>query len=726
MLVNALISLLTVAVIAAIAVDRKLLAPASEPGAAGSRWQRHWSPNSVREQAHAGRGVAFAAVAAALGLLLWGQLRLAAEGPSRSALAIWLIGAAGITGLSALVPAARANAVRLQDQPSTSNIIDFGQVHILRLLFGTLSAGFSIAVWRLTGPRGSGDHVNDVLALWILAMIAAALSIRGAPSRSSFERLGVKLIEHRWEAAVVVSIFIAALMLRVFPYGSHPRTMSGDEGVFAMQALEVTAGRINNYFAVVNTGNSNFIFAMLSGVMSIFGETVGGSRLLSAVIGALAILPTYALARLHFGRFVATLSAVFLTTSYFSIFWGRNTMHEVSAFLFAPLTLWLLDLGLISKRRTPALLAGFSIGLSLLFYSSNRILIPIAVLYGVYAICSSLPRSLPDLISAMRAAALSISLVVAGFLVSAMPLLSHFWSHPGSFNHRSNQVSVFTSGWLEREVEIRGASAPLILFEQFRAAALTPFSNQHAGVFIHPDPPLLGWPVVLPTVIGIAIVTLTFWKRQHFGFAAGFWATAAGTAITIGPGESHKLVTSISILAILSAVGILAMARVLLDLVRAPGLMVAAGVTATVLSIVIVNLSYYFGDPDRDAAFSDPNTQVAQSLAEHASALGPGTTVYLLGAPWMSYGGNSNIRFIARDAEGIDLVEPLTTSTPAPGLIGPAIFAVLPGREGEMDVIRSWFPDGVEKRHTWPDWGYLYSTYIVSPDQPGKRSLPAT
>ncbi len=51
------------------------------------------------------------------------------------------------------------------------------------------------------------------------------------------------------------------------------------------------------------------------------------------------------------------------------------------------------------------------------------------------------------------------------------------------------------------------------------------------------------------------------------------------------------------------------------------------------LFVVLWNANYYFRDPDRVADFSDPNSQVAQSLAEAADRLGPGTTVYFLGAP---------------------------------------------------------------------------------------------
>jgi hypothetical protein len=302
-----------------------------------------------------------------------------------------------------------------------------------------------------------------------------------------------------------------------------------------------------------------------------------------------------------------------------------------------------------------------------------------------------------------------------GFAVTAMPVLSHFAHHPGSFNSRINQVSVFQSGWLDSEVEIRGEHPLRILAGQFYDAALVPFGGRFTGTILHPDPPLLAWPLVIPAALGLVIATLTFWRRPHFGLVVTFWATVAGMAITIGPSEPHKLVTAIPVIVILAAAGIMAVANLLANLIKAPGMLVRALVASAVIGVVIWNLNFYFADPDRDDVYSDPTTQIAQSLAERAVALGNDTTVYLLGAPWMTYNGYSNLQFIARDVTGIDLVEPLTTATPPPEITGPTLFAVLAGREDELAVVRSWFPNGVEARHAWEHWGYLYSTYTVYP-----------
>lgn len=734
MLLSVLFSLLTVTVVAAVLLDRRLN-PVSRVVTSESLTRQPTKSRATDRKGHGEvrRGLSARRLSAGAGLLLLvgsltlaicGQWQLVAQGPGRSNVIAWLLGLVGITVLSQLTRHFGGRFVKAQNHNAMGLTKDQLSVDLPRIAFAGWSMISSVAVWRLVGPRESDDHVTDVLVLWMSAMISAVLAVGGLPSRTSLHRWRRSLSEKRSEATIVSTIVIIALLLRVFPSGSYPRSMSGDEGVFAMQAVEMIDGNINNYFAAGIMGNINFWFASSAAVMSVFGETVGGSRLLSGIIGALALLPTYVLARKHFGRTTAMLTAVILAVSHIALFFSRNTLNNVSAFLFVPLALWLLDAGLVDRRRLPALLAGFVVGLSMLFYASNRILMPIAVLYAGYAVLASGPRSRRDFYQSIRGAAPFAALGTAGFAIAAMPMLSHFRHHPGSFNSRINQVSVFNSGWLDQEADIRGESAIRILAGQFQDAALVALGGNFTGTILHPDPPLVGWPLVVPATIGLAIVTLTCWRGPHFGLAAGFWATVAGMAITIGPTEPHKLVTALSIIAILAAVGIAAVARILLDLVRAPRLLVTAPVATAVAAIVLWNLNYYFRDPDRVAAFSDPNSQVAQSIAEKAARLGPETTVYILGAPWMYYGGFQNIAFIARNAEGIDIEDILHAGSPHPQIAGPTLFAVVSGRQDELAVIRGWFPDGVEKRHSWPDWGYLYSTYIVLPDGPEKRSPP--
>ncbi|CAN5548260.1 hypothetical protein BH23CHL4_BH23CHL4_05550 [soil metagenome] len=734
MLLSVLISLLTLGVVIGVIVDRRLRASGGETGTATRLTLPDIPPNHANPQhsiqgllsgrLHLSRRISLVAFAGSLALVVWGQWQLATAGPGRTTMILWFMGLAGIACLARLAttPRARVRDIRVEQVSRDARAI--ARIDIVRLALASWSLVASVAVWRLVGPRSSGDHVNDVLVLWISAMISGALAVGGLPSGSSLNRLWTRLIEQRREAIILAAIFIVALVLRVFPYGSYPRSMSGDEGRFAIEALRVLDGSVNNYFAAGTMGFLHFTFASLAAVMSIAGETVGASRLLSGIIGALAILPTYILARKHFGMSTATLAGIILTVSHIALFWSRNTMNNATAFLFVPLTLWLLDAGLIERRRLPALFAGFSVGLSMLFYASNRTLMPIAILYIGYAVIADGPRSRRDLSDAIRGVAPSAALGAAGFAVAAMPMLSHFRHHPGSFNSRINQVSVFASGWLDREVDIRGESVLRILASQFQSAALLPFDHFFDGSIFHPDPPLLGWPLIVPTAIGLTVVTLAFWQRSHFGLAAGYWATIAGMAVTIGPTEPHKLVTALSIISILAAVGVVAIASILLDLIRAPRLLVAALVTAMALFVVLWNANYYFREPDRVADFSDPKSQVAQSLAEAADRLGPGTTVYFLGAPWMTYGGFQNIAFVARDAEGIDIIDPVNASSNPPELDGPTLFAVLGGRASELEIIRGWFPNGVEERYSWSEWGYLYSTYTVYPEMPAKR-IPA-
>jgi hypothetical protein len=75
-------------------------------------------------------------------------------------------------------------------------------------------------------------------------------------------------------------------------------------------------------------------------------------------------------------------------------------------------------------------------------------------------------------------------------------------------------------------------------------------------------------------------------------------------------------------------------------------------------------------------------------MAYYVRSLGPGLTVYFLAPPRMFYYGFPSVPFIARDAKGIDVAEPLGPASSPPSLQGPTLFVALPERSRELDRVR--------------------------------------
>ena len=88
-------------------------------------------------------------------------------------------------------------------------------------------------------------------------------------------------------------------------------------------------------------------------------------------------------------------------------------------------------------------------------------------------------------------------------------------------------------------------------------------------------------------------------------------------------------------------------------------------------------------------------------------------TVYFSGAPRLTYRGFANVSYIAPDVTGIDVVEPWTADGPPPELTGPTLFAFVPERLSELDLVRASFPDGTMTVSTLPDGEEILTTYFV-------------
>src|SRR5207248_2854471 len=139
-------------------------------------------------------------------------------------------------------------------------------------------------------------------------------------------------------------------------------------------------------------------FFLQAGSMAIFGESVGGVRVLSAALGALAVLFTYLLARRLFGRTVALTAAVLLAVFHYHILYSRVASVQIGDSLLIVAALFFLDRAFVERRPLDALAAGLVIGLG--EYASpvaGRVIPLVGVAYLLYAALWDTERLRPRL-----------------------------------------------------------------------------------------------------------------------------------------------------------------------------------------------------------------------------------------------------------------------------------------------------------------------------------------
>ncbi len=659
------------------------------------------------------RSIPLASACLTLGLVLSykGQSQLLENRIPAGSYLIWFLGLGLITALAWAAPSF-AMAVEQSTREDQFPIFPSGP----RIFAAGFALVASVLIWINGRDRLVTDPSWDLVILWLASIGALFVVAFDLPRKSTPGLMLNKIRAARLDLLLGFAVVLAALLPRLYDLTGNPWAMSGDEGTFAVTARDAIDGKIRNPFYSGPWGYPSLLFMIQGWLMELYGVNVGGARFMSAMLGVGSVLSIYLLTRHHFGRVTALFAAAFGSSFHFHLFWSRNAQNAAAPMLFVPLTLLFLDRGLIGRRRADSLFAGCIIGFAQFFHPGDRIIFPIAAAYACYALVYPGIRSWSKLKTSAAALLPQIAWVTIGAVVTHLPLLAYFSTHRMAFSDRTNQVSVFASGWLDREVEVTGKSAAQILLIQFKNAAMLPFNTQPGGHF-HNDPPFVGWPLVLPVAIGMAFVTLYFWQRRTVGLAIGFWAVVAGLALTDGMPQTNRYTTAAPFLVIFAAIGITLISGILVRLIRLHRIPVTTFATAIVILIAYWNLDFTFSEPNRFRVTSDTNTQIANQLARETEALGPGATVYFSGMPRLSYHGFANIGYIAPDAQGIDIGENerWTSESSKPILTGPTLFAFIPARIEELDVIEQWFPVGVRSEYTLPNGEPTYVSYLVEP-----------
>jgi 4-amino-4-deoxy-L-arabinose transferase-like glycosyltransferase len=584
----------------------------------------------------------------------------------------------------------------------------------IRLLQALPLVVLAALIWTEMRNRPLDDGHGDIAALWLFSMAYAIVVVAWPIRRLSMARFVAWLRAYQLEIGAVTILSLGALVLRAYALDRYPWIYSGDEGTFGLLARKVLDGQLKNPFGTAAQAHPNLWFYLQAGVMRVFGDNVAGSRMISVLFGVATIPVVYLFVRRHFGALTAFAAAAFTVVFHFHIFMSRDAQNNISSPFFVILVLWLLDRVIDKWRPIDALLAGIAIGLSQYFYAANRILVPVAVVYLGYEILAARPRTSEERSIVGHHVVKSGALIVAGFVLAFLPLGAYYYDHRETYTARFDIVSVFGSGWLDREVEFRGQSASWSLWSQFRHAAMAPFNHSFIGFY---RVEFFDWPLGIATVIGLVVVTLGFWQRRYLGIAVAYWATIAGLALTEGLPQTNRFAAVGSLLPIIGAIGLVWITRYILSRARAP-MFVMWTVVALVIGVTAAwNIRVYFKYTDAEpvARHSDVNTLIANTLAYELKDLGPGYTVYYAGAPRVYYNGHPNLPFIARGDIGIDVVEPWIQYAPPPVLTGPTIFFFTPERRAELAVVQQWFPDGEVIDHTMDDGSPLFTEYRVVP-----------
>jgi hypothetical protein len=360
---------------------------------------------------------------------------------------------------------------------------------LLCLLAGQLLFALDLPM-RASLTPGIGLHLLGLALGWYGARRAADPG-DGQPAR-------------RLQLIAIIAVLLLAATLRLIWLGTLPFRVDGDAAGFAAGADDFLEPRTPPLIGTGWQSHTNLYFFLESLALRAFGRSVFGLRFLSALGGTLSILTIYALGRSLWGFWVGFWAALITAVLPFHLVFSRVGTEVIHMSWLLPLVLWSIWQGWQKHSWGWWMLGGVITGFSQYFYPGARLIPLLAIAQiGLLALFS------PDGGRDWRRGGWALHWTGLGLLAAYGPMIRYFIQRPEIYTARIGSVSIFSSGWLERELE----QHPwwLVIGDQIRRAYL-PF------LFPVDGPPLwYVWSQYLePFDAGLfALGLITIWSGRH-------------------------------------------------------------------------------------------------------------------------------------------------------------------------------------------------------------------
>ncbi len=314
---------------------------------------------------------------------------------------------------------------------------------------------------------------------WLLSLLILAAAFIGErkkpvlpsdPHAKDIEDRTRVRLPRRVEVGVFMAIFLLAFGLRLFRLDDWTGPMHGDEGEFGMNAISIVNGDRISPFMTGWFFHPNFSFFGIAAMMKVFGTGLFGLRILSALLGALMVIPFYLLVRMWFGVRMAIIASLLLSFMDVSLYFGKLGLNNIETPFFIVLGLYFFFKGVRSMRTLDFVLAGYAFMLTLYFYFGGRLtpflviavvaymflIMPILRLPGAYFDTRRREPHLKRAQALGRAALHQLRgvgqyvgrIIIFGVacLCLASPWLVYFQDHQNEMNTRANEKLIFNPG----------------------------------------------------------------------------------------------------------------------------------------------------------------------------------------------------------------------------------------------------------------------------------------
>ncbi len=557
-------------------------------------------------------------------------------------------------------------------------------VRIKRFWLGVSIAlsGF-IALRSVTTPPVA--YLGEYLLVWALAIMALLWAVR-MPNAEQTDQTAL----HRWEYGLLVGLFVVGFLIRGTALETMPAFLDQDEAYFAQQGAY---SRVADHFLVDPFAPGFHSYALLHASLislstGVFGDTLLGARLPSAILGTLGVLAIYLLGRELYHWQVGLMAAFFALTWPFQIIFSRLALNQPGDPLFATLAFYFLVRGLRRNRSIDFALSGIMLGIAQLFYLGGRLAIVVMAAYLAFlwlrrrVLISSQWR----LIALIPLAALIVTLPQNFYqLYFRQPITTH------------TDPSIF-SGRLQEAINAGPTAAREYLTKQFGNAFEGLFSAADQGGWYGSGANLMG-PIGGPLLLSGFVVSLGMVRKKPEWILTCGWVLMViliGVALTTYSPQYQRYFPGVSALALLVGIGATAILSGAIQLFRlaAKSVWFVPGL-ATVL--LLANAIFYFGIYIPTGRYIDnrPNRITNRVAQDMLAAYDAGKQIFLLDR-FNSPAGNSNVIKYFMMGKPYTLIYDDATEAAYKAIDPekPYLFIIVPARIREMDDLIRLLPSG--------------------------------
>jgi hypothetical protein len=385
---------------------------------------------------------------------------------------------------------------------------------------------------------------------------------------------------------------------------------------------------------------------------------------------------------------------------------SRLALNNSADPLFAALVMLFFLRGLVRGSQRDFVLAGLFLGLSLYFYFGTRLLL--FLLPAVTIVCGFW--------RARRRWRGIVTMVFAAFLSSG-PLVVYFMLYPVKFAERMATTGWFQSGVYQRQVAANGGAAAQVLLSHLARSAFAFVHTLDLGFFYSAREPMLGIFSGALFILGLLLAFLNNREPRYRGLLV--WMVLivffGGWLIISAPGY-HRYLIAAPAVCLLVGRTLVIVARQISSSLQLRLEWRRALVIILSLGLGAAGAFHYFGIYVPSHAFADPNTEIADRAARLMVDLGPSYAFYFFGVPSMRLGGFNSVRFLAPEAEWMDVVEQESWRWDAAvDNKGGALLMFLPEQIHHREWISGRYPGGTEGEVTGRRGEVLFYTYLMSP-----------